>query len=220
MSINDEQKRELERQIQQGLKAAKPKPSVKKSASKPDHPAGNVIYINGDGVAVGQVAGGDIHNHINEKKTVRPKVVRGSEFISAAGARKIQKRVETLVKIEVESGKTDEGKLYAKYYAMLKNHFNVPSYLEIPASQEQYAIDWLQQKKVLLRPKIRRTSNQTWRNDHYAGIWSRSKELGLSKADVYAVVKDRIGKNVVSLKNLGEQDLKHLYQIIFNMTRT
>lgn len=217
MSISDEQKRELERQIQQGLKAAKPKPTAQKRACKPAQPAGNVIYINGDGVAVGQVAGGDIHNHINEKKTVRPKVVRGSEFISAAGARKIQKRVEALVKIEVESGKSDESKLYAKYYAMLKNHFNVPSYLEIPASQEQYAIDWLQQKKVLLRPKIHRTSSQTWRNDHYAGIWSRSKELGMSKADVYALVKDRLGKNVVSLKNLGERDLKSLYQIIFKL---
>jgi len=216
MAIDNDKKSELEQLLKDGLKSAKPKTKPKSRATKPTQPAGNVIYINGDGVAVGQVAGGDIHNHINEKKTVRPKVVRGPEFISPAGARKIQKRVETLVKIEIESGKSDEGKLYAKYYAMLKNHFNVPSYLEIPASQEQYA-NWLQQKKVLLRPKIRRTSNQTWRNKHYAGIWSRSKQLGMSKADVYALVKEKLGKNVVSLKNLGERDLKSLYQIVFKL---
>lgn len=206
---SDEKKNRLKDLINE---STTPKASENKAPS-----TGNVIYINGNDMKADQVAGGDIHNHINQKTTVRPKIVRGSEYISSACARKIQKRVETLVKIEVEAGATNESKLYAKYYAMLKNHFNVPSYLEIPVDQEQYAIDWLQQKKVLLRPKIRRTSNDSWRKEHYTGIWSRSKQLGISKADVYIIVRDRLGKNVVSLKSLGERDLKKLYQIIFKL---
>lgn len=218
MASNDDKKRELEKKIEESLRNAKPKP--KRKISKPSAPAtGNVIYINGDGVDVGQVAGGDIHNHINEKKTVRPKVVRGPEYISSSGGRKIQNRIKTLVDIGVAAGQTDESKLYAKWHSMLKNHFNVPSYLEIPASQEQYALEWLQQQKVLLRPKIRRPSNGLWRNEHYTGIWSRSKELGMSKADVYTLVQEKLGKSVVSLKNLGERDLKQLYQIIFKLPK-
>ena len=64
-------------------------------------------------------------------------------------------------------------KLYAKWHKKLKDHFNVPSYLEIRADQEQQAIDWLQTMKVLSRPKIRRTNNTMWCNDLYTAIYAR-----------------------------------------------
>lgn len=192
---------------------AKPKPVAR---HKHVSPAGNVIYVNGAGVAAGQIAGGDIHNHINEQKVVRPQIVRGPGFISSSGAKEIQKRIAALVEIDVAAGEAngDERKLFAKYHKMIKNHFDVASYLEIPSSLEQQAIDWLQTLKVLRRPKIRRANNQMWRNEHYTGIWSRAKQAGKSKAAVYALALERTGKQVVSLKNLGEQDLKSLYQII------
>jgi hypothetical protein len=199
------------------------KPPKKRTSHKKSEPTGNTVNVNGDGHTIGQIVGGDshthTHNHINEKKVVRPNVVRGPEFISSAAARKIQNRVKTLVERDVAAGELggDTQKLYAKWYGKLKNFFEVPSYLEIPADREQQAIDWLQKQKVSQRPKIRRTSNDTWRNDHYTGIWARAKALGMSKADVYALVLDRLGKNVISLKKLGERDLKKLYVIIFNM---
>jgi ORF6C domain len=85
-------------------------------------------------------------------------------------------------------------KLYAKWHKVLKDHFDVPSYLEIRADQEQQAIDWLQTMKVLRRSKIRRTNNTMWRNDLYTGIYARQGETGKSKADVYQLVETLFGK--------------------------
>ena len=171
--------------------------------------AGNTIYVNGDGVSAGQIAGGDIHNHINARPIIRKTIVRGAEFISSAGAKKIKGRIDTLVKMDMASGMTAKA-AYGKRWGMLQDHFNVQSYLEIRADQEQQAIDWLQTMKVLSRPKIRRTNNTMWRNDLYTGIWARMNEVGKSKADVYQVALEQLGKKVVSLKSLGERDLKAL----------
>lgn len=213
--FDDDKKRKTTKKVKEILDEAKPKKTRRKIAKR----TGNVIYVNGDGVAVGQISGGDIHNHINKKEIVRPKVIRGPEYISSSCARKIQNRIKTLVDIGLAAGNGDAGKLYAMWHAKLKKYFDVVSYLEIPAHHEKSAIDWLQKQKVLLRPTIRRASNDTWRQEHYKGIWARANELGMSRADVYLLVNERLGKNIVSLKNLGERDLKHLYNIIFKIPR-
>lgn len=194
-----------------------PKRVPRSRAPKPATAAGgNVINIHGDGLSAQQIAGGDIHNHVNEKTVVRPQIVRGPEFISPSGARRIKGRIETLVKMDIAAGEPEENKskLYAKWWSALNKHFDVASYLEIRADQEQQAADWLQTLKVLKRPSLRRTDNAMWRNEHYAGIWSRAKQVKKSKADVYQVVLERLGKRVASLKNLGEQDLKALHSYI------
>ncbi|MDD3326492.1 MAG: hypothetical protein PHW25_05330 [Zoogloea sp.] len=190
---------------------SKPAPRRRPSAAK-------VTQLTVNGQVTGQVIGGDVHNHINEKKVVRKTVVRGPEFISPSGARKIKSRIDTLVKMDIAAGEPEEdkSKLYAKWWGILDSHFNVASYLEIRADQEQQALDWLQTLKVLKRPSIRRADNEMWRNDHYKGIWARARKAGKSKADVYEVVLERYGKRVASLKNLGERDLKALYTYIMN----
>ncbi len=189
-------------------------PAAKKPRAPRQKPAaaGNTIIVNGDGVAAHQIAGGDIHNHVNEKKVVKNEVVRGPGYISSAGARKIQGRITTLVNMDVAANEAggDKAKLYARWHTKLKNQFGVPSYLEIPAAQEQQAIDWLQTQKVMRRPKIRRADNDMWRNDLYSGIWARTTQIKKSKADVYQLVFERYGKKVISLKSLGERDLKDL----------
>lgn len=195
------------------IKASAKKPAKPRQKAVPVGP-GTVIKVSAKGQA--QAAGRDIHNHINEKKIVRPTVVRGPEFISSAGARKIQGRVDTLVKIGVAAG-GEQKKLYARWYKQLKDFFGVPSYLEIPAHQEQQAIDWLAQQKALQRPKIRRADNAMWRADLYPGIWARSKQLGMSRADVYHLASEKFGVKVVSLKQLGERNLKALYDYLFRM---
>lgn len=176
---------------------------------------GNVVNIR-DGSVVGQVAGGDIHNHINERKIVRPVIVRGAEFVSPEVAAKIREKVKALVDLECAAGE-ERAKSFAKWWAVLKAHFGVPSYLEISAAQGDQALAWLDQLRVIQRPRLRRANNTMWRAEHYRGIWGRSKELGMTKADVYSLVFFRLGKQVVSLKTLGERDLKKLYGIIFAM---
>lgn len=203
--------------IQGALASATPARPPRKPRARPlPTGPGTVISINASGQA--QAAGRDIHNHINTRQIVRPVVVRGPEYISSAGARKVQGRIDTLVKMGVAAG-GDQKKLYARWHKQLKDFFGVPSYLEIPAAQEQQAIDWLAQQKALQRPKVRRANNGMWRADLYPGIWARSKELGMSPAAVYALAFEKFGVKVVSLKQLGEQNLKALYDHVFRMPR-
>lgn len=215
----DDKKRKVAKKVKEILDEAEPKPA-KKPRKKVTRIKGNVISINGEGNSLGQVAGGDIHNNINKKEIIRPKIIRGPEHISSSCALKIRSRIDTLVELGVASGKGDASKLYKMWYAKIRKHFNVSTYLEIPACHEESAIKWLQNQKALLRPTIRRSSNANWRKDHYTGIWSKANELGMSKADVYFLVKERLGKTVFSLRNLGEQDLTRLYQIMFKLPRS
>ncbi len=68
-------------------------------------------------------------------------------------------------------------------------------------------------------PRKPRANNGLWRADLYPGIWARSKELGMSPADVYALAFEKFGVKVVSLKQLGERNLKALYDHVFRMAR-
>lgn len=208
MDDEDEKKAKIIKLIKTAANPAKPR-----RKPVPVGP-GTVIKVSAKGQA--QAAGRDIINNHNTKTVVRPVVVRGPEYISSAGARKIQGRIDTLVKMGVAAG-GDQKKLYARWHKQLKNFFDVPSYLEIPAAQEQQAIDWLAQQKALQRPKVRRTNNEMWRADLYPGIWAHSKKLGMSPADVYGLVAEKFGVKVVSLKQLGERNLKALYDHVMRM---
>ena len=44
--------------------------------------------------------------------------------------------------------------------------------------------------------------------------FGRARALGISKGEVYAIVHDRLGKRVSSVKQLGEQSFKKLYKIM------
>lgn len=201
------------------LQSAKPLPSPRRrtTVSKaPTATGGNVFQFNGGHVSAQQIVAGDIHNHINTKTVVRPKIVRGPEFISPSGARKIKARIDSLVEMDLAAGEESKPRLYKKWWGILNQHFDVASYLEIRADQEQQALDWLQTLKVLKRPSIRRTNNTMWRKELYAGIWARAREANKSKADVYQVVLQKLGKQVISLTKLGERDLKALHEYIMN----
>lgn len=159
-------------------------------------------------------AGGDIY--INKRETIRNEFTPGPEHINAAQARKLQKLVEKATEIEEKAGK-DRGKAYAKWWSKLKNQYNVPNYQAIPAHLGEHAIAWLTQQIAIMRPKLRRNDNTLWRNEHYKAIWAKARSLGMSKGEVYALVRDRLGVQIISLTKLGEQNLKKLYNIIMSM---
>jgi hypothetical protein len=161
-----------------------------------------------------QVAGGDIHNHVNKKSVVKNVTKRGGgEFISSAQAKKLQDIVKKCADRDIAKG-TETGKAFAKWHTKLKNYFNVPSYLEIPSHLGADAISWMSQQAAMTRPALRRTANQSWRNELYAAIYAKGGELGMSKGDIYHFVTERTGKNIISLTKLGEQDLKAVYTAI------
>jgi site-specific recombinase XerD len=99
----------------------------------------------------------------------------------------------------------------------LTNRYQVTSYHLIPRALGDEAIKWLQQRAAMLRPKLRRANPSAWRDEYYKAIWARARELRMSKGDVYSLVKRRLNLQVVSLKQLGEHNLRHLYNIVMSL---
>jgi hypothetical protein len=177
--------------------------------------AGNVIYVNTGGDA--QVAGRDIN--INTRRVVRTTVAAPPGSLSPAQAKRLKDAIDKLVTIEATGGvlEGDRPRLYAKWHTILKDRFVVASYKEIPAARAGEALAWLKQVAAMNRPKLRRVDPAAWRNEHYKAIWARSRQLGLSKGDVYAIVLTHLEKQVISLKSLSDASVRKLYQHIMAM---
>ena len=163
-----------------------------------------VVVVKGDNI-------GEIN--VNVTKQSRTNFIPTEQHITPDTALKIKDIITNLVEKDVASGE-DRAKSYRRWWSYLNRTYNVTTYKEIPRDMGESAVKWLQQNSARTRTKIRRRDNSKWRAEHYTGIWARSSEIGLSKADVYKIVYDRLGKNVASLKSLSDRNLKQLYQII------
>ena len=175
---------------------------------------GESINIQGDN---NQVAGRDIVNNINRKEVIVRPFQPGPEHISSVQAKKLQDLIYKVADREAAGDLDKIGSKRAKWWTRLRNHYGVSTYREIPYYRVEDDINWLQQQIAINRPKIRRADTQSGLNDHYKGIWAKARELNMPKGEVYALVKERLEKQVVSLKQLGERDLKKLYQIIMKL---
>ena len=157
------------------------------------------------------VAGRDVT--INKREIVRPAIKVGPEHISPRIAAQLQDLVRKAVEQDVASG-DNERSAYAKWWSKLKKRFAVATYREIPDKLGEEAVRWMKIEIAKNRSKLRRTDKTTWRNELYKGIHARARELGMSKGELYALANDRLSKNITSLKQLGERNLKKLYNII------
>lgn len=168
------------------------------------------IKINGNNNIT---AGGDVH--VNRRVVQRTEFTPGPEHITQPQAKRIKDLVDNLVAKE-EAGGMPASRAYAKWYGVLKDRYQVTSYKAIPAHLGESAIKWLQQQSAVKRSKIRRVDKDQWRKEHYTAIWARASEVGMSKGEVYALVESKLGKQVTSLKQLGEQALKALYDLLMS----
>jgi len=157
------------------------------------------------------VAGRDVN--INKREVTRVSVTPGPEHITEDQAKRLKDLVDKIAKIEIDRG-SDASKVYPRLWSALTNRYQVTSYHLIPSRFGDDAVKWLQQQAAMRRPKLRRANPSAWRGEHYAAIWARARELRMSKGEVYYLVKARLGLQVVSLKQLGEQTLKRLYNIM------
>jgi hypothetical protein len=212
MDEDEDRKAKIVKLVQEAANDAGHKPR-RRTPPPPVKAAGNVIYVNARGDA--QVAGRDIN--INTKQTTRTIVTAPPGSLTPAQAKRVLDAIEKVVNIEA-TGSIYDGdprrRLFSKWHKRVKDHFDVPSYLFIPAARAQDVLAWLRQEAAIKRPKLRRTDPAAWRTEHYRAIWARSSEIGMSKADVYALVLQRLDKRVTSLKQLGQQALRRLYQIL------
>lgn len=171
--------------------------------------------IGGDNI-VAQAAQGDIH--INQKKIVRPKLVREQGDISETTAHEIQELIRQLGQTDELAGKPVS---YAEWQARLRNRFKVASYRKLTVEQGEDAIQWLKQQVGRKLPSLRRANNGEWRQRHYQAIWAMSGKLGWDKSAVYEFAADKLAlkKPIASLTELGEQKLESLRNKLHYLTR-
>lgn len=160
-----------------------------------------------------------------EKVTKKNEVIANPDLhITEQQAKEIKDIIDKIVEINEKAGrvkvKGDKGKLYKDAWQSLYNRFGITSYKLVGKSRFDEVVQWLNQQIAMKhRPKLRRTDNAEWRNQHYAAIYSRSRaELGIDKEQLYKLAFERLGlkKPIDSLKELNDTNLKKLYSIIFS----
>ncbi len=162
------------------------------------------------------VAGRDIN--IRTEKVVKKVTVKtdpGGKHISNATARRITNLVKKYTETCIMAG-DDPKKSSAKIWSQLKEEFCVTTYKEIDIRDSEKAIQWLETKINMLRPRIRRKDPEAWRRSFEIPIWAMAKELGLSKPEVYTLATDKykLKKPINSLKELTQKNLEKLYNHI------
>jgi len=157
------------------------------------------------------VAGRDLI--ITEKHTKNVQFTPDESHIAPAEGKKIKALIEKLAfKLINEEGKP----YFQDANGGLYRHLGVNSYREIKRTQFDEAISYLRQQGAINRSKLKRSNPQSYRNDLYAPIWAKQKELGWEKSAIYDFAYEKLAlkKPISTLKKLGPLQLKNLYEHI------
>jgi hypothetical protein len=160
------------------------------------------------------VAGGDI---IHTERLVKKNITQpGPLHITEEEAFEVKRLIDELAKIDTDSGRPDS---HRTWYSWMYRKFEVTSYKTVPREKYADVISWLRQQKAINRKKLRRPANKKWRDQLFGAIYGRWRQLGFQKEDIYAFAFERLelAKPITSLTELGEQDLKGLYDIIYRL---
>lgn len=151
-----------------------------------------------------------------EKNIIKNEIAPTAKHITDSQAREIQEMVFRWADI---INKTGKGKGYGEAHQKLKNNFRITSYKLLPREKFNDAKKYIRQQMGRLRSSLRRPNNQEWRKHNYASIYARSRNLDMSKQDVYdlAFQKLELKKPINSLKDLKERQLDALYKIFQKM---
>lgn len=173
------------------------------------------VRVKGRGHRV-QVAAGNI---INTETTVRKNVITPDErHLSGEQKERLQPLINELAtRLAGEDGKPN----YKKVHAMLQRHFDVTSYLLIERGDFDHAAAFLREQRAINRSRLRSRNPVAYKNDFFRGIWSRARELGWDKPQVYEFALTRLSlrKAISSLKELGPIQLKALAEAMQRETR-
>lgn len=153
--------------------------------------------------------------NINSMQRKVNKITPTDEHITPSQARRIQEIVKNLAEKDSALGMGTR-QAFAKWYNAIRKRYDVPSYHLIPNHLGEDAIKWLQQNSAIKR-KVTSTNQAPIKNEYYAAIWARAKQVGLTKGDVYHIVSVKLNKNVTSLKSLSSENIKKLYDTIMRM---
>lgn len=152
------------------------------------------------------------------KKIVRQVFSPNASHIDESTAYQIKELIDEIALLDSRTRRPPSNP-HQKWWGKLKSRFRVAGYRAIPRIHGEEALAWLLEQKALLRPKLRRASNETWRKQLYAAIYARCGEIGIDKQALYRLAQDRLRLQspVHSLRKLGEQNLQRLHQVVFSL---
>jgi len=193
--------------------SSSPREKSKRGTATPDKESSGGIRQTIVGDNNTQVAG----DYVENKKILQKNIIQPDHrHIDEATAFEIKRLIDFLAEIDALAGRPDS---HSRWYSHLYRRFKVTSYKLIPVESGEDAIQWLRQQVPQQRSKIRRKAPDEWRQQLFKSIWSKAGRLGLEKQEVYDLAFRRLAlkEPITSLKELGEQKLKKLYEIIIRM---
>lgn len=178
-------------------------------------------------INIKQKAKGKNINQIGQVITTKPvkqvtEVLYDPDYhISEEQAKKIKGKVDEIVKINNQAGKLNDqistGKLYRKTWNFLYDRYGITTYKLLPKEEYEDCVKWLQKQIAGIHvPKLRRVDNKLWRNKRYTSIYTKIKELGMSKEELFQFALGRLplSQPISSISELKEQKLDKLYKLI------
>jgi hypothetical protein len=158
----------------------------------------------------------------NSTKIIRNVVQPDATCIDDKKAYEIKEKIDQLVEIDILSGKYkefDKGKRYAFHWNTFKRYFKITDYHLIKNSDYEKVMIWLRKMVAINKPKLRKNNPVEWRNRNYSSIYSKIKSFGIAKEELYSIAYDKLKlKNpITSLKDLNDNNLKKLYQLIIRL---
>lgn len=159
---------------------------------------------------------------ITKKNEVHP---NPDYHISESQAKTIKDKIDEAVEIQktVADSKNSNkniGTLYKETWNSFNSKFKITSYKLLSKDRFEEAYDWLKsQVAYVYSPKLRKNNNDEWRKKLYGSIYAHSQsDWKMSKEQLYkfAFEKLKLKKQILSLKDLNDTNLKKLYKILFS----
>lgn len=133
--------------------------------------------------------------------------------VSAEELKQIAEWIETLA--DGDTGIARD-RAFAKWGKMFNNKFNIPKRDLLPASKMGEACEWYESQWKMQKLGYKTTAPDVWRNDKYAFIKARMRELRRTNEDYYPELSHRLKmkRPFTSLKNLSKKDLERVSTMV------
>lgn len=133
--------------------------------------------------------------------------------VSAEELKQIGQWIEDLA--ERDTG-IDRSRAFAKWGKMFNDKFNIPKRDLLPSSKMGKVREWYESQQKMQKVGYKTTAPDAWRNDKYAFIKARMREMGRTKEEYYPELSQRLKMKhgFTSLKDLSKKDLERVSRMV------
>lgn len=138
--------------------------------------------------------------------------------VTDAQAVKIREKISELVEMIASASQKNKASLFREEYNALYKYFRITSYKLLPREKYEEAMIWLQ-KRIAYKGKkhLRRGDTEVWRKKQYTAIYTRARELGMTREEVLyqATILLSLKSPLESLKDVSDTRLQKIYNYFF-----